>query len=228
MIEFYGGYQVYSESGVDLTLLRENLRRSLEERWENNQRALVLARAFEEAGRASRGLPPRYLNGIEPPDPIMLLKQLARHQVQGVIVEGMAMRIHGSAHITDDLTICYRRTADNIVALATALVPLHPCLRGASPGLPFCFDAATIQGSLNLSLNTDLGEVDLLGELAGVGNDERVFALSEEYTLFGIRVRVLRLDTLIASKRAAGRLKDQTHLLELEELRKLKETPPEA
>ena len=32
-IEFYGGYEVYSESGIDLTLLRENLRKSLEERW---------------------------------------------------------------------------------------------------------------------------------------------------------------------------------------------------
>ncbi len=45
MIEFYGGYQVYSESGVDLTLLPENLRRSLEQRWENNCRGVALARA---------------------------------------------------------------------------------------------------------------------------------------------------------------------------------------
>src|SRR4051794_11050826 len=35
-IEFYGGYQVYSESGVDLTLLRENLKRSPTERLEAN------------------------------------------------------------------------------------------------------------------------------------------------------------------------------------------------
>ncbi len=37
-IEFYGGYEVYSESGVDLTLLRNNLRRSLEQRWERGHR----------------------------------------------------------------------------------------------------------------------------------------------------------------------------------------------
>src|SRR5947209_14983172 len=38
MIEFYGGYQVYSESGVDLTLLRENLKRTVTERIEQNCR----------------------------------------------------------------------------------------------------------------------------------------------------------------------------------------------
>jgi hypothetical protein len=32
MIEFYGGYQVYSESGIDLTLLRENLKHTPTER----------------------------------------------------------------------------------------------------------------------------------------------------------------------------------------------------
>src|SRR6516162_494759 len=39
-VQFYGGYQVYSESGVDLTLLRENLKRSIDKRWEHHYRAL--------------------------------------------------------------------------------------------------------------------------------------------------------------------------------------------
>ena len=59
MIEFYGGYQVYSESGVDLTLLRENLRRSLETRWENSRMSAVVAWTFTEFFRSARGLPSR-------------------------------------------------------------------------------------------------------------------------------------------------------------------------
>ena len=161
-------------------------------------------------------------------NPAGVVKQLLDHQVEFVVIGGMAMRIHGSAHVTEDLDICYRRTPDNIAALAAAFASLHPYLRGAPPGLPFRFDAPTIKAGLNFTLDTDLGEVDLLGEVAGVGNDERVFALSEEHPLFGMQVRVLTLDALIASKKAAGRVKDQGHLLELEELRKLKETPPEA
>jgi hypothetical protein len=53
-LEFYGGYQVQSESGVDLTLLKENLRLTPTERWQKNFRALELVEAFREAGRARR------------------------------------------------------------------------------------------------------------------------------------------------------------------------------
>jgi hypothetical protein len=227
MIEFYGGYQVYSESGVDLTLLRENLRRSLEERWEANRRAAALAQALEESGRARRGLPTRSDEEILMFDPAGILGHLLSHRVEFVIVGGLAMTTHGSAYVTRDLDVCYRRTADNIAALADALAPLHPYLRGAPPGLPFSLDVATIRAGLNFTLTTDLGDLDLLGEISGVGNDDRVFAQSEEHTMFGLTLRVLSLDALIASKKAAGRRKDQAHLLELEELKKLKDAPPE-
>jgi hypothetical protein len=227
MIEFYGGYQVYSESGVDLTLLRENLRRSVEERWENNRRAVALVHALEDSGRAQRGLPTRSEHELLMFDPAAILSQLLKHQVELVLIGGLAMRTHGSAHVTDDLDICYHRTATNIASLAAALAPLHPYMRGAPPGLPFHFDAETIQAGLNFTLTTDRGPVDVLGEVSGVGTYEQALAQSEERALFGLTVRVLSLDGLIAAKKAAGRRKDQAHLLELEELKKLKDAPPE-
>jgi predicted nucleotidyltransferase len=226
MIEFYGGYQVYSESGVDLTLLRENLRRSLEQRWENNRRASALAWALEQAGRAKRGLPRRPEQEATMFDPAAIIRSLLNGGVEFVVVGGLAMTIHGSAYVTRDLDVCYHRTATNITALAAALAPVHPYMRGAPPGLPFRFDAATIQAGLNFTLTTDLGDLDLLGEISGIGTYEKVLAQSEEHTLFGLAVRVLSLDGLIASKKAAGRRKDQAHLLELEELKKLKDAPP--
>jgi hypothetical protein len=227
MIEFYGGYQVYSESGVDLTLLRQNLRRSLEERWENNRRGVALARAFEDAGRASRGQPPRYKEGADMFDPATVLRHLLDHQVEFVVIGGLAMRTHGSAYLTEDLDICYQRTAKNIAALAAGLAPLHPYMRGAPPDLPFKFDPPTIQAGLNFTLTTDAGDVDVLGEVAGIGNYDQALARSAEHLLLGMTVRVLSLDGLIASKKAAGRGKDRDHVRELEELKKLKDAPPE-
>jgi hypothetical protein len=227
MIEFYGGYQVYSESGIDLTLLRENLRRSLEERWESNRRAVAMVQALEESGLARKGLPSRSEQEILMFDPAAILSELLKQHVELVLIGGLAMRIHGSAHVTDDLDICYSRTATNIAALATALAPLHPYMRGAPPGLPFRFDAETIRAGLNFTLTTDRGAIDVLGEVSGVGTYEQALAQSEERTMFGLNVRVLSLDALIASKKAAGRLKDRNHLLELEELKKLKDVPPE-
>jgi hypothetical protein len=53
-IQFYGGYQVYSETGIDLTLLKERLKLTVTERWERNCQALKTVEAFREAGRARR------------------------------------------------------------------------------------------------------------------------------------------------------------------------------
>ena len=160
-------------------------------------------------------------------DPEPLLRQLKKHQVEFVVIGGMAMVTHGSAHITSDLDICYERTPQNISALAEALTPFHPYLRGAPRGLPFNFDAQTIQAGLNFTLETDAGLLDVRGEVSGVGGFDQAIAQSKEYLVYGVPVRVLSLNALIASKKAAGRVKDQTHLLELEELRKLNEASEE-
>src|SRR5947208_3463039 len=48
-IQFYGGYQVYSESGIDLTLLRENLKKTVTERLEKNQRGLELVKEVDKS-----------------------------------------------------------------------------------------------------------------------------------------------------------------------------------
>jgi hypothetical protein len=219
MIKFYGDYQVYSESGIDLTLLRENLKRPLAERWEHVGRTATWMETLRRAGRSM----PETEGKTVMLDIPGLLRQLADHQIEHVVIGGLAMIAHGSAYVTRDLDICYRRTPANIAALATAFAPLHPYLRGAPPGLPFRFDGPTIQAGLNFTLTTDLGDVDLLGEVSGVGGYEQVLAQAEDRTVFGLTVRVLSLDGLIAAKKAAGREKDRLHLLELEELKKLRD-----
>lgn len=91
-------------------------------------------------------------------------------------------------------------------------------MRGAPPGLPFDFDAATIRRGLNFTLTSALGDVDFLGEMAGGGTYEQVEPHTEELTVFGRLVRVLDLPALIRAKRAAGRPKDLEVLAELEAL----------
>jgi predicted nucleotidyltransferase len=223
-IEFYGGYQVYSETGIDLTLLRENLKRTLEERLEDNRRAAAFAEALQESGQPRSAATHRRFGTNSMFDAPAILKQMSDHQVQFVLIGGLAMIAHGSAYITKDLDICYSRTQKNIGQVATAFAPLHPYLRGAPPGLPFRFDAATIQAGLNFTLTTDLGDVDLLGEVSGIGAYQQVFGQSIERKMYGLTIRVLSLEGLIAAKKAAGRIKDRNHLLELEELKKMRDT----
>jgi len=156
-------------------------------------------------------------------DAPQILRRLIDQKVEFVVIGGLAMVTHGSAHVTDDLDVCYRRSEPNYRALAAALAPLHPTLRGAPPGLPFRLDHRTISAGLNFTLDSDLGAIDILGEVAGIGSYDTVLAASDAQILCGSEVRVLSIDGLIAAKRAAGRAKDQSHLLELLELKKLRE-----
>jgi predicted nucleotidyltransferase len=148
-----------------------------------------------------------------------LLPALNKAGVELIIVGGVAAIVHGSARLTQDLDIVYRRNPDNIGRLATALKPFAPYLRDAPPGLPFRWDAETIQRGLNFTLTTSAGPLDVLGEIAGGGTYETLFAHSRKLSVFGIECYCLGLDRLIQAKRDAGRPKDLEVIAELEALR---------
>ncbi len=73
----------------------------------------------------------------------------------------------------------------------------------------------------NLTLQTDLGDFDILAEPEGIDNFEGLWERATYLPLFGLQVRVASLEDLIAMKRAANRPKDQLHVLELLEIQKL-------
>ena len=132
------------------------------------------------------------------------------------------MRLHGSAYLTEDLDFCYSRSRKNIERLVRAIKPHKPILRNAPEGLPFQFDADTIERGLNFTLSTDLGPLDFLGEVTGLGSYEAVKAAAENISLFGMSFRVLSLEGLIRAKLAAGRKKDLQAVEELQGLLDLK------
>ena len=145
-----------------------------------------------------------------------LIPALRRASVEFIIVGGVAARAHGSARLTDDLDIAYRRSNENIARLVDALAPLDPYLRGAPRGLPFKWDVRTIQSGLNFTLTTQLGSIDLLGEVTGGGRYEDLLPHSIVQEFYGYDCRCLDLPTLIKVKRAAGRPKDLEAIAELE------------
>ncbi len=148
-----------------------------------------------------------------------LLKALAASKVDFLIVGGAAATVHGSARLTQDLDVVYSRDAANLDRLASALAPLHPSLRGAPPGLPFRLDPPTLRAGLNFTLTTELGDLDLRGEIAGGGSFRDLRSDSIEVEIFGFRCLCLGLSKLIAVKRAAGRPKDLEVAAELEAIR---------
>lgn len=138
--------------------------------------------------------------------------------VEAIVIGGLAAQAHGAARLTQDVDFLYRRTADSIDRLAAALAPHGAYPRGAPAGLPFRFDSRTIRAGLNFTLTTTLGDVDLLGEMAGGGPYEQVLPHSITLQVFGRPTMVLGLEALIRAKRAAGRPKDFEAIAELEAL----------
>src|SRR5690349_5878932 len=113
------------------------------------------------------------------------LRLLGEHRVNCVIVGGVAAAIHGSLLLTNDLDVCYARDSTNLQQLAIALRSVHARLRNAPEGIPFILDAETLKRGLNFTFATDIGDLDLLGEVRGVGRYEDVLADSVTVELFG-------------------------------------------
>lgn len=148
-----------------------------------------------------------------------LLATLVDGEVEFIVIGGVALVSRGGSRVTNDLDVLYERGKANLERLASAVSPLHPRLRGAPAELPFFFDSRTLKSGLNFTLVTDLGELDLLGEVTGLGDYAAGVPLSTRLSLFGKDVRVLDLEGLEMTKRAAGRAKD---LLDLELIAALK------
>jgi hypothetical protein len=146
------------------------------------------------------------------------LKLLAQYKVECVIIGGVASTLYGSAILTNDLDVCYARNAGNLAKLASTLQSVNARLRNAPPDLPFLLDADTLCHGLNFTFTTDVGSLDLLGEVRGVGFYEEVIAEAVMYQLFGHFFPVIEINKLILAKRTAGRPKDMIAVAELEAL----------
>ena len=147
-----------------------------------------------------------------------LLGALVEADVEFVIVGGLAATAHGSARLTQDLDVVYARSSENVERVARAMADLHPVLRGAPSGLPFRWDASTIHAGPNFTLTTDAGDVDFLGEIAGIGGYAEAARESLTIEFFGVRCLCLDLPALIRAKKAAARRKDLEAVAELEAL----------
>lgn len=79
-------------------------------------------------------------------------------------------------------------------------------MRGAPKELPFRLDDETLRRGLNFTFETDIGKIDILGEVQGVGGYEECREGASELELFGCACQVIPLKKLIAAKRARGEI----------------------
>jgi hypothetical protein len=149
-----------------------------------------------------------------------ILSRLISAGVECVLIGGYAAIAHGASYVTQDVDVCAPLDFDNLQRIAKALEGTRPRHRDNPNEIPFELERHR-SGLKNLNLMTDLGPVDFLGIIPGIG--DYAFAKSHSLTarLPSGNMLVLDRPTLIQSKEHAGRPRD---LLVVGQLRAIEET----
>jgi hypothetical protein len=177
---------------------------------------------------ASTSTPERGVDG-PPVDPARIVRTFAAHDVEYLLVGGVAAQAHGAKRKTLDFDCLTRHQPENLSRLCDALAELNARLRiegmsdadakALSRGVihPEFFQRAEITTWM-----TDAGPLDVLRDIpAGDGTRrsyEQLVGRGADYQLAGLRVKVASLDDIIASKEWANRPKDHATLPELRRL----------
>jgi hypothetical protein len=148
-----------------------------------------------------------------------LMHRLVEARVEFVLVGGFAAVAHGATLVTRDVDICCRFAEQNLMRIQRALQDLHPVHR-SRPDLPLALSSEQCSRLKNLYLSTDLGNLDCLSQVLGVGDFETVLSRSIAVQLPFGSCRILKLEALICAKEAMGRDHDHITVRQLKEIKR--------
>lgn len=139
-----------------------------------------------------------------------LIGILAKHEVEFIIVGGMAAVLRGTPVNTFDLDVVYERSTANIARLLQALDELQAIVRDDPRRLQL--NESHLQSPGHKLMETNQGPLDLLGTIEETTGFPELVADSDWIDLGVTRARVLSLERLIEIKKRLGRPKDQAML----------------
>jgi predicted nucleotidyltransferase len=137
-----------------------------------------------------------------------LLERLKGSGLEFVVIGGLCVVYHGVPVATFDLDVCCRFGEENVKRIESAVQDLHPVHRLTANKLPLEQTRSSFASLKNLYLQTDLGKLDCLSEVAGLGGYDQVLEQSISHSMSFGEFKMLNLDALIVAKSAAGREKD--------------------
>lgn len=150
-----------------------------------------------------------------------LLKLLIHSPIEFVLVGGFASVLHGCNQSTRDIEICILYSSEQIQLLQNLLKPFHPKHRIGDQKTSFL--DIDILKKQDFHLITDLGILDVISHVEGVGNYYDVLKRSEEIKIYEGKCHLISIDDLIKSKKILGRHRDLTIIMELEAIQAEKE-----
>lgn len=148
-----------------------------------------------------------------------ILDALSHAEVNFILVGAYAAIAHGAQSQPDDLDICYECSKENYRKLMKAFEPLNARLVNLHSGLDAALEKHSLAHGTNFTLRTDVGRLDLVGEISGVGGYRDLLPHSVEIQIEHSNFRIASLNDLIRIKEAGTHPKDHFELLELLALR---------
>lgn len=152
---------------------------------------------------------------------LQAIRRLHEAQVEFVVVGGVALQLHGGAHMTEDIDFSFAPAEENRKRLAETMNGLHPRPLGWPSQNAFRVTVSQLAQVRFLNLKTDIGDIDLLPLPSGIDTFEGLWERATVMEIDGMPTRIASLDDLIAMKKAAGRPKDERHLMELAALKRV-------
>jgi hypothetical protein len=137
-----------------------------------------------------------------------ILRRLHDARVEFCLIGGLASRHYGVTLVTEDVDVCARFTIENLRRIESAVRDLHPRHRLTANRLPLELTDELCGRLKNLYLKTDIGILDCLSEVAGLGDFEAVLKNSVLVEFPFGPCYVLKIDALIQAKETVGRPHD--------------------
>ena len=151
---------------------------------------------------------------------LTLLEMLAENDVEFVIIGGFAGVVHGCTYVTQDVDICCDFSTENLLKLEKSLKEVNPVHRMTPERLKLELNEKNAGQFKNLYLDTDMGQLDCLSVVEGVGDFEKVKEKSQTIEVDGVKMRVLNIEALIEAKKAMNRPRDRQMVDQLEKIKK--------
>ncbi len=144
-------------------------------------------------------------------DPVEILRVLAKHDVEFILVGGFGAIVQGAPINTMDVDVVHSREPENLIRLLKALRELDAWFRLRS-------DKKLVPNESHLStlghqlLATRFGRLDILGAIGDGLTYEGLAGDSQSVEIDGLIVRTLSLEKYVELKERLGRDKDRAAL----------------
>jgi hypothetical protein len=157
-----------------------------------------------------------------PLDPERIIRTLGRHGVRFVLIGALAARMHGFPRMTADVDITPAKDDDNLQRLARALSELEARIytEQIPEGLAFDCSPQMLARADMWNLITSAGRLDVAFQPSGTTGYDDLARHAVHFMIYGDELLAARLEDIVRSKEAAGRLQDRQDVEVMKEMLK--------